>query len=100
MKYNFDEVKDTCISTVNNIKGTVEKTKGITIHPRLDASLYITNDKNEVFGTGIYFNKKISLFKIISIGVCVAAGLMLVAALLSSIRDCCCDSHKKSQDEI
>lgn len=90
MKYNFNEVKDTCINTVNGIKDTVEKTKGITIHPKLDASLHITNDKNEVFGTGIYFNKKISLFKIISVGLCVVAGLMLVAALLSGIRDCCC----------
>lgn len=83
---------------VDSVKYAVNKSKKIILHPKLDATFKIKSkdNQNELFSSRLYFNKEISLFKIIAVIFGTIAAVTLLFSFMNSIcKSSCCTCDDK-----
>ena len=100
MKNKLSDIAFNCecamYDVVDTVKCAVNKSKKIILHPKLDATFKIKSkdNQNELFSSRLYFNKEISLFKIIAVLIGTLAAVGLLFSMMNSIckaSTCICD---------
>lgn len=84
-------------NAVDSVRGAVNKSKKIILHPKMDASFKIKtkSDQNELFSSKIYFDKEISLFKVLVVVFGAIVALTVIASFIKSM----CNSSSCCKDE-